>query len=136
MKNVLDELRKRNLRISFRFKRILKNNFYAHEMFGEELIPLKNIIYDVKNGTKTSLITSKYKALKQVNDQNGVFEVIWENTREPFENIDYSVFKTFTDFKKVFTEITDEGKLKEIYDDQKKQDRELVYKPIEDEKIN
>ena len=67
---------------------------------------------------------------------NGVFEVIWENSREPFENIDYSVIKTFTDFKKVFTEITDEGKLKEIYDDQKKQDRELVYKPIEDEKTN
>ena len=63
------------------------------------------------------------------------FEQIIQNphlpTKEPYENINYEGFETFEDFKKVFSVITDEEKLKKIFEEQKKKDKELQYPPLQ-----
>ena len=113
-------------------KKKVNQNFYMHLMFGEELIPLKNIINDVKNNTNTSAESSKYSSLEQTKNI-GYFDVNWEKTRESVENINYDEFETFNDFKKVFSVITDEDQLKKIFEEQKAQDRKLKYKSLNNE---
>ena len=151
MQEVFDELNKQNLRMSPRMKKKVNQNFYMHLMFGEELIPLKNIINDVKNNTNTSAESSKYSSLEQTKNI-GYFDVNWEKTRESVENINYDEFETFNDFKaqpynmehtlcvctfndfkKVFSVITDEDQLKKIFEEQKTQDRKLKYKSLNNE---
>ena len=132
MQEVFDELNKQNLRMSPRMKKKVNQNFYMHLMFGEELIPLKNIINDVKNNTNTSAESSKYSSLEQTKNI-GYFDVNWEKTRESVENINYDEFETFNDFKKVFSVITDEDQLKKIFEEQKAQDRKLKYKSLNNE---
>lgn len=132
MQEVFDELNKQNLRMSPRMKKKVNQNFYMHLMFGEELMPLKNIINDVKNNTNTSAESSKYSSLEQTKNI-GYFDVNWEKTRESVENINYDEFETFNDFKKVFSVITDEDQLKKIFEEQKAQDRKLKYKSLNNE---
>lgn len=132
MQEVFDELNKQNLRMSPRMKKKVNQNFYMHLMFGEELMPLKNIINDVKNNTNTSAESSKYSSLEQTKNI-GYFDVNWEKTRESVENINYDEFETFNDFKKVFSVITDEDQLKKIFEEQKTQDRKLKYKSLNNE---
>ena len=93
MQEVFDELNKQNLRMSPRMKKKVNQNFYMHLMFGEELMPLKNIINDVKNNTNTSAESSKYSSLEQTKNI-GYFDVNWEKTRESVENINYDEFET------------------------------------------
>ena len=132
MQEVFDELNKQNLRMSPRMKKKVNQNFYMHLMIGEELMPLKNIINDVKNNTNTSAESSKYSSLEQTKNI-GYFDVNWEKTRESVENINYDEFETFNDFKKVFSVITDEDQLKKIFEEQKAQDRKLKYKSLNNE---
>lgn len=129
MDQVMDIVRKKQLKITFKQRKMIKNNFYNFEMFGEPLLPLKNIIYDLKNGTKTSLVSSEYSSLEQQKNTKKI-NVNWLPTLEPFANIDYSNYETFEDFKKVFSVITDENELKKEFDKQKKKDQEYQYKPI------
>ena len=127
---VIGFLKKRNLRMSPKMKKRIKDNFYAHERFGDKLIPMKNILFDAIHYTKTSEDLSNYKSLEQ-KDEEGYFGVNWEQTKEPYENINYEGFETFEDFKKVLSVITDEEKLKKIFEEQKKKDKELQYPPLQ-----